>query len=76
MPVSKAAKVMKIGPKAAQNHEKMGPGIMRIANFVKVVFLQYLSCQMLGFQIPDMQIQTQKPSEKYPGNNYEEIHRF
>ena len=47
--VPKPPKTIKNGP---WNHEK--------SNFCESCFLQYLPCQMLGFPIPDTQIQTPK----------------
>ena len=55
-PASRPAKTMKMKPKATQNHEKSTLELQETQFLPKLIFLQYIPCQMLVFAIPDTKI--------------------
>ena len=63
--VPRQQKIIKNG---TSNHEN--------SNFCETCCLRYILCQMIGLQIPNIQIQTQNQKKKKPGNKHEQIHFF
>ena len=53
-----------------------GPWNHENSNICEKGCLQYISYQIIGFPTPDIQIQTQKSSEKKPGNKHDKVHLF
>ena len=75
-PVPKAAKVMKIGSKGTQNHEKMDPGIIRIPTSARIDFCNTSLAKFLVLQSQTSKSRPKNHQKKKPGNKHEEIHFF
>ena len=68
--------VMKIGPKAAQNQNKMEPGIMRNPISAKVDFCNTSLSKCLVFQSQTPRFRPKNQQETQPGNKYEKFILF
>ena len=62
---------MKSGPKAAQNHEKVDPGITRNPISAKVDFCNTFHAKCLFFQSQTPKFSPKNQQKKEPGNRYE-----